>query len=190
MLEFDFRRRGGSQNFGGFRGRAQDEGFGEADFQQMFGSGEACGGFERVRQARNAQKNSFGSNLGAEAGGGVHAGPAQRAGEAKDTGEGTDFILLRRGQLGEDGIFFARFRAAVIADGREQDGPIFRQKTWRDRQSLQEFVSGLLRGFSLRRFALMLCASVLQVGGGTEQAACARIDENGRGFCAAQRIEE
>ena len=190
MLQFDFRRCGGSQDFGGFRGRAQDEGFGEADFQQMFGSGEACGGFESVRQARNAQKNRFGSNLGAEAGGRVHAGPAQRAGEAKDTGEGPDFILLRRGQLSKDGVFFARFRAAVIADSREQNGPIFRQKPRRHGQSLQKFVSGFLRRFRLWRFALLLCASVLQVGGGIEQAACERVGENGGGFCAPQRIEE
>ena len=92
----------------------------------MFGGGEPGGGFYRVREARNAQEDGFGSDFSAKAGCGVHAGFPQSAGLAENAGEGADFGLLADRQFCEYGTFLPRFGAAVIADRGQQDGPVLR----------------------------------------------------------------
>ena len=61
------------EEFFGFGGGLEDERFGEAEFEEVFGGGEAGGGFGGIVEAGDAEEEGFAGFFGAETGAGLHA---------------------------------------------------------------------------------------------------------------------
>lgn len=172
------------EEFFGLGDGLEDERPGEAEFEEVFGGGEAGGGLGGIVEAGDAEEEGFAGFFGAEAGDRFDAGFAKCAGEAKEASGGADFLLLRLGKLGEGAIFWFGFGAAMVADGPSQGFPFLAGPAGRNFEAEQKLSSGLLWGLSIAR------AGAVEARGGAEDAARGFVDEKGAGFDAAEGVEE
>ena len=99
------------------RGSLGDERLVEIDVEEMFGCGQAGGGFGGVDELGDVEQDGCCCFFYAEAGAIFDAALAEASCEAKRAGEGANMLLLLFAQASEGVIFRFGFGAAMVAHG-------------------------------------------------------------------------